>query len=360
MRGLTPAVLTLVILINILAPCRASEKGFVTVLIYHKFNEPESPSTSVDLKTFDAQLRYLKENSFNVLSMEQFLSYMKKGGFPPRSVLITIDDGYRSVYEYAYPLLKKYGFPFTVFLYMEGVGRYPDYMTISQLRELLKQGVTLGNHSYSHKRLARAYRWKGRNDYLDELKRDFERSESRFLKLFGEKPKVYAYPYGEYNGLYREIIKERGYLASFTQDSGAVSSETDRFLIPRNPIVGTWAEMKHFKGVLKTEPFYVISFYPEPGILKNNPPSEIYFDVDNLSDYKNTGIYISELGWIKPLLNRQKNRIFIKKVPKLKREINRIGITGVNKKTGKKALFLYMVISPPQKTQSQNLLSTEH
>ncbi len=360
MKGLTLAVLTLAILTNLLTPCSAQENNYATVLIYHKFNTPESPSTSIDSDIFEAQLRYLKDNNFRVLSMDDFLKFLKRGIFPPRSVLITIDDGYRSVYEYAYPLLKKYGFAFTVFLYMEGVGRYPDYMTLKQMKELLNYGVTFGNHSYSHRRLARAYKWKSKDAYLRELKQDFEKSENRFIRLFGIRPEVYAYPYGEYNLYYKKIIKERGYLAAFTQDSGAVSPETDRFLIPRNPIVGTWASIRHFKQTLKTEPFHIKAFFPEPGILKENPPSIVYFLIDALSSYKNFGIYISELGWLTPHIDKTKSRLYIKNLPELKREINRIGIKGINRKTGKKAQFLYMVISPPRRPNLNQQLSHAH
>jgi len=361
LKGLTLAVLTLVILLSsLLSPCFASTRNFATVLIYHKFNTPKSPSTSIDTDTFEAQLRYLRDNNFNVLSMSEFLNFVKKGDFPPRSVLITIDDGYRSVYEYAYPLLKKYGFPFTVFLYMEGVGRYPDYMTVEQMKELLSDGVTLGNHSYTHRRLARPYRWKDQATYISELKKDFEKSENRFKRLFGTPPVVYAYPYGEYNDYYRRLVKKRGYLAAFTQDSGAVSSDSDHFLIPRNPIVGTWASMRQFRRVLQTEPLHVRSFSPSPGVLEKNPPSLIYFTVDPISTYKNLEIYISELGWLSPIVDRLKNRVYIKGIPALKREINRIGLSGIDSRTGRKALFLYMVISPPRETQSQNRLSTEH
>ncbi|RMG72782.1 MAG: polysaccharide deacetylase [Nitrospirae bacterium] len=338
--------MTLAIVISLCTFTSATSTDRVTILIYHKFNNPKSPSTSVDLKIFEQQLRFLKEGGFNVLSMDEFLDCLKKGEFPPRSVMITIDDGYRSVYKYAYPLLKKYGFPFTVFLYMEGVGRYPDYMTVEELKELLQEGVTLGNHSYSHKRLARAYRYSKKSLYLRELEEDFRKSEERFVRLFGFKPRVYAYPYGEYNRLYRDRVKKGGYHLAFTQDPGVFTSDTDPFLIPRNAVVGSWARPEHFKKTLAKEPIRVKAFYPSYGILRKNPPETISFILEGLSDYKNPGIYITELGWLKPLVDRQNSKVYVKGIPSLKKEVNRVGITGIDRTTGKRAEFFYMILNP--------------
>ncbi len=347
MKNTTLVALILLLIVSLFLPGTSIAKDqFVSILIYHKFNNPDSPSTSIDTETFEAQLKFLKENNYHVLSMPEFIDCLEKGRFPPRSVLITIDDGYKSVYEYAYPLLKKYGFPFTVFLYMEGIGRYPDYMSISQVKELLSSGVTMGNHSYSHKRMARSFLWKSPEDYKRFILQDLEKSTSRFKKLFGFTPKIYAYPYGEYNPELRELLVKEGYKVAFTQDPGNVSPATDPYLIPRNAIVGSWAALKHFKKTLKEPPLTVFKYFPDYGVLKENPPREIAFFVPDINKYKNYWIYVSEIGWLKPEIDTREKRVFVRKLPVLERTINRIGIKAIERDTGRLARFFYMVINP--------------
>ena len=347
MKGTTLASLILLLIISLfISSTGAQETSFATILIYHKFNNPRSPSTSIDIETFEAQLKFLKEHNYNVLSMNQFLDGLKKGHFPPRSVLITIDDGYKSVFRYAFPVLKKYGFPFTVFLYMEGIGRYPDYMSISQVKELLSAGVTIGNHSYSHKRLARSYLWKDSDEYMSFIETDLDKSTERFRKLFGFTPQIYAYPYGEYNKDLHDLLMKKGYIAAFTQDPGSVSTDTDPFLVPRNAIVGSWATLEHLKKTLKELPITVSTHIPSYGILKENPLPEISFVIPSINRYRDFWIYVSELGWLKPEIDTSGKKIFIVNPPELKRKVNRVGIRAREINSGRLARFFYLVINP--------------
>ena len=85
-----------------------SENG-VTVLIYHRFGENTYPTTNISLDRFREQLEYLKNNDYTVISLEMLLGYLTKNtSLPPRCVVLTMDDGYRSVYEKAWPLLQEY------------------------------------------------------------------------------------------------------------------------------------------------------------------------------------------------------------------------------------------------------------
>jgi peptidoglycan/xylan/chitin deacetylase (PgdA/CDA1 family) len=322
------------------------ETGYATVFVYHKFNEPSSPSTSISSEILEAQLKYLKENAFHVVQLHEIVTYLKEGlKIPPRTVAITLDDGYKSVYEHAFPLLKKYDFAFTIFLYMEAIDSFSDYLTVDELREMKKYGkVTFGNHSFAHSRFARWPRDASQEDYLKSLEDDLLKSEKRFDELLGFKSEFYAFPYGEYNREFVELLRQRGYSAAFTQDPFNTGPATDRFLIPRNPIVGTWATMEKFKEFLETEPISVQTFYPDYGVLNVNPLPKIEFTAGDILPYENIGIYVSELGWLKPEVDRKEGRVKVLPLQKLKRKINRVGITARNTVTGRKASFFYMII----------------
>ncbi|WP_457643748.1 polysaccharide deacetylase family protein [Persephonella sp.] len=335
-KGTTIAGFLLSILINF-----ASYADYATVLIYHKFGEKKYPTTSVSMEDFKKQMDYLKKNNYRVIPLSKLIDYLQTGKeIPPKTVVITIDDGYRSTMR-AYKLLKEYGFPFTVFLYMEGVARYPDYLTKEQLEQLKKDPlVEFGNHSYSHKRFAKILPEMSSDEYKKLIVGDTLRAEERLKKLLGYVPKIYAFPYGEYTRPFIKVLQEMGYRALFTQDPQNVSDDTPLWLIHRQPIVGSWAKMKHFVSVLNTEVLPVVRHSPDIGYLKENPP-EVSAEVKRLENYKNCGIYISELGWIKA--KRKGNILYLEEIPPLKRWKNRIGITCWNKKTGKKATFFWSV-----------------
>ncbi len=344
MRFTIPVALILLTFISPLAA--GAESGYATVFLYHKFNEPVSPSTSISTEEFEAQLRYLKDNRYNVIGLPELVSLIKdKAEIPPKTVALTIDDGYRSFYTHAFPLLRKYGFPFTVFLYMEAVGRYPDYMTADELADIMKYDkATLGNHSYSHRRLARPPEGMTREEYLQLIEDDLARSEKRFGKLLGYRPALYAFPYGEYNREFVEMVKKHGYSAAFTQDPAAIGVFSDPYLLPRYASVGSWAKMERFTEFLSTEPLDVEIMYPPYGLLDENPPGRIEGRIANLGIYRNPGIYVSELGWIRPEINPERETIRAGVEQRLKREVNRIGFTAVNAETGRKATFFYMII----------------
>ncbi|TFG35675.1 MAG: polysaccharide deacetylase, partial [Desulfobacterales bacterium] len=109
----------------------------VTVLIYHRFGEDRYPTTNVSAERFREQLAYLMINNYQVISVSDLVSAIEhKTPLPDKAVVITIDDGYRSVFDVAWPILQSFGYPFTVFLYVKGIDSGSQaYMTWDQVRE---------------------------------------------------------------------------------------------------------------------------------------------------------------------------------------------------------------------------------
>ena len=325
--------------------------GHATIFVYHKFEEPKSPSTSISIEVFEDQLDYLQKNNYNVIGLPELVTLLEdQREIPEKTVVLTIDDGYRSVYKKAFPILKKFGFPFTLFLYMEAVGRYPDYMRLDELQVMSRyRKVTFGNHSYSHARFGRMPEGITKRDYIRQIEDDLSRSEKRFNDILGYNPLYFAYPYGEYSKEYADTLKSRGYRVSLAQDPGSTGLFTDLFLIPRYAVVGSWARLDKIKEFLESEPLQLEDINPPYGILGKNPPSAIEGRVVNHHNYRNFGVYISEFGWKKPILDESSGHVSVKGLEIFKRKINRIGFTAINRITGKPASHFYMVTLPQVK-----------
>ncbi len=268
-------------------------------------------------------MRYLKQNGYNVVSLDKFFRYWEKKDFPKKTIAITIDDGYKSTMK-AFKILKEYRFPFTVFLYMEAINRYPDFLNKNQIELLKKSGlVSFENHSYSHSHFGRLKKGETIGKYKKRFEKDLLKAEKKFEKLLGYKPKFYAYPYGEYTKEVVPILKKHGYIAAFTQDPSPTSIYYTKYTLPRQALVGSWSNLKRFKKILQEKPLPVIKTFPDFGFLENNTLPKVEAILKTGSTFKNCGIYISELGWKKAKV--EKNKIFLDKKLSLKRWKNRIG-----------------------------------
>ncbi|NPA52858.1 MAG: polysaccharide deacetylase family protein [Aquificae bacterium] len=287
-------------------------------------------------------MEFLKKNHYNVVSLKKLLQYLKTGKIPPKTVIITIDDGYKSTMK-AYRILKNYNFPFTVFLYMEAIAKYPDFLTKEQIQILKSyKKIEFGNHSYAHKRFAKIPKNTDIKIYKQNLLQDIKKAEEKFKALIGYKPKYFAYPYGEYNEIFVEAVKETSYKIALTQDPYNVGIFTNLYLTPRQPIVGKWSTMTHFKRILETEPLNITPINPKFGYLKKNPPGQFKGILKNPTNYENCKLYVSELGWIN--LKKEGNFLISPNLPYLKRWKNRIGVKCKNIKTKKDATYFYMIL----------------
>ena len=318
--------------------------NYATVFIYHRFGDERYPTTSVSLEDFKKQLEYLKNNGYRVVKLSELYKMAQEKKIPPKTVAITVDDGYRTTYK-AFKLLKEFNFPFTLFLYMEAVGRYPDFLTEEQLREMEESGlVEFENHLYSHPRLARLRIKLTEKEYLKVLKREAELSEKRFLKLFGRKPRFLAFPYGDYDRISVEFFKKRGYKLLLTQDRG--NWDGKRVLVPRMAVVGSQSSFKRFVADLKVEPLPIKKHEPPIGLYKK-PTVRPVFGVEER--FKNCWVYLTEIGWVKGV--KEGIRVTAQRELPLKKPSTRVGIRCRDGETKRKAEFFYLIIKGAQSPQ---------
>jgi peptidoglycan/xylan/chitin deacetylase (PgdA/CDA1 family) len=185
------------------APQPVNLKSEVIVLCYHRFVDKPKDSLAIKPADFEAQMQALKDNGISVISMEDFLAWRRgEKGIPEKAAIVSIDDGYLSGYSVAWPILKKFGYPFTMFLYTDYIKGGPksggQSISWDQLAEMRDAGVDIEGHTVSHSSL-NARKGKTDEQYLAWLKSEIVGSKELLEKNLGIQVKAFAYPYGLHN-----------------------------------------------------------------------------------------------------------------------------------------------------------------
>ena len=255
--------------------------------MYHRFEENKYPSTNIKIKDFKRHLDLIKENDFNFISHKEFVDAINLKNLD-RKILLTIDDGFKSFYENAWPILKQRKIPFIIFINTETIGSN-GYMDWSEIKEISSfEFVHIGNHSHTH-------------DYLvdksdKEIEDDLKTSINIFKEKLNHETKFFAYPFGEYKNSYIEIVKNLGFEYGFGQHSGVMDKTKSKYELPRFPINEKYGEEKRFKTLLNTIPFPYLKILPEEKYLKpkNNPPNVKIIFYENGPNLKNVNCFSNE------------------------------------------------------------------
>ena len=233
------------------------------VLQYHHFSDQTPAITSVTPNQFDEHLNYLKANNFNVLPLRDVVVALSNNKeLPDRCVSLTVDDAYISVYQNAFPRLKRLGWPLTVFVNTEAVDKgISSYMTWGQMRELSKHGVTFENHGHGHIHMIRKNNNESDEGWRQRIMHDIDMAQKRITEEIGVAPRLFAHPYGEYNPAVLKILNSLR-LTGFGQQSGPVWPGADFGALPRFPMAANFASMQSFTTKVNTLPLPVISADP--------------------------------------------------------------------------------------------------
>ena len=205
----------------------------VVVLCYHRLEGKAGGGLSIEPALFEKQMEAIKEAGLAVISMQDFLAWRRgEKNIPPKSVLITIDDGYVSGFDVGVPILKKYGFPATFFIYTNFVNSGGKTMTWAQLKKLRDDGFEIGCHTVSHQDLRRKpSKWAG--DYESYLKEELERSKKILEENLGIRCATIAYPFGLHNAAVHTAIEAAGYDAAFTTYGARLGHGANPFTLGR-------------------------------------------------------------------------------------------------------------------------------
>src|SRR5437667_2284641 len=205
------------------------------IFCYHRLvDKVRYPGTEITPAAFEAQMKELKDKGVTVISMQDLLAW-KRGekNIPPRCAVITFDDGWKSQYEVAWPILKKFGYPVTMFIYTEGVRGGSlgggEAITWEQLADMRDNGVDIQAHTATHQDLREGHtvmviepggkRTKKKltgADYEKWVQNEVVGCKELLEQRLGIKVNCFAVPFGNYNEHVKELARNAGYEAMFT------------------------------------------------------------------------------------------------------------------------------------------------
>jgi len=223
------------------------EQYVVSIIMYHKIdNNAEISKLSVSPKSFDRHISFLKRHNYNVVKLETMVELVKSGKVPPKTIAITFDDGYEDNYIEAYPILRKYNIPATIFIVPNFIGK-DGYLTWDQIIKMSNSGViSIGSHTMSHSYLPSFQGEKLNTEIIDSKKIIESRIKKPVLS--------FSYPLGAFNDLARDKVIESGYKIAVATNPGKDYPKHDLFAMKRVRISRTSDNL--FVFWIETSGFY--------------------------------------------------------------------------------------------------------
>jgi biofilm PGA synthesis lipoprotein PgaB len=258
----------LILLVSFFAHMALAEPDVPThavILQYHHVSATAPAITSIHPDKFQAHLDYLQQQKFTIWSLDRIINaIIQREQIPDKTVAITFDDAYLSVYTVARPLLKALNWPYTIFVSSDLIEtNHRLYMSWSQLREIQAEGVLIANHTMSHTHLLRQTADESKQAWRDRIVGEIQGARSRIKQETGTDSNLFAYPYGEYDEAVKSMVKDLDIIA-FGQHSGPLGFHSDLQALPRFPASGVYSDLKSLKLKLNTLPFPVHGPLPNP------------------------------------------------------------------------------------------------
>ncbi len=275
----------------------------VSILGYHEFSDA-APETAMRISTtkFRKQMEVIRQLGITVISLDDFIAW-KRGdkAIPEKSILITIDDGWKSTYTDAFPILKEFGYPFSLYLYKNYVDGGGRALTSDMIREMVDAGATIGSHSVSHPLpgAVKSQRAKGPEVYEAFVRKEMGESKEFLESRFDVPVTTYAFPGGFYTEEMLTVGEELGYTHLFTVQPGKVKRGMPDNTLPRYMILGNYDRIFEFattfreaqmatvapagtiSGLTQSTPYPV---HPEAGAIVNTRLPEISADLSEVPD----------------------------------------------------------------------------
>lgn len=211
----------------------------IRILYYHSISDAPIRS-SVSPEAFTAQIEYLVQHGYHLLSLSDAVGRLSSGAvFPDRSAVITLDDGFQDNYEHALPILTRFKAPATVFLTVGyiGTGRLPtltrtDFMPRPldwrEVKEMQAQGVEFGSHTLTHPMLSQVSH--------EVARREIGESRQELEDRLGTGIAFFCYPRGDFNDAVKQMVRDEGYRAACSTLPGVNDRRTDLFELKRTYI----------------------------------------------------------------------------------------------------------------------------
>lgn len=256
-----------------------------TITLYHHISDTTPDSTSVPPQRFREQMEYLQEGGYHVMGLPELLEAMRqRHSVPDKTVAITFDDGYISIYDTAFPMLQEFGFPFTVFINTQPINdALNGYMSWEQVREMSDAGVTIANHMVNHPYMINPVDGEDDATRVARLRDELLQAQEEIARHTGQDHRFMAYPYGEYDMPIKQMMADEGFMG-LGQQSGAVGYGADFLALPRFPFGGNYTDMNDFKQKVQTLSFKLTQVDPESPVTDSrNPQVTLQFAPGNFN-----------------------------------------------------------------------------
>ena len=251
---------------------------------------------------FHEQMEIIKNLGYQFYDPKLFINEFNKPK-DKKKILITIDDGFKSFYNEAWPYLKKNKIPFILFISTKPVGKY-GYMSWDEIKEIDDSELGyIGHHSHTHEYLIDM----SETEFIE----DIEKATKIFKNRLGYVPSTFSYPFGEYSLFMRNYIS-KNFKIAFGQHSGIIDINKNKFELPRFPINEKYGELDRFKSLINYHPLEYKSLNPEEKMLndKSNPPKLIVEFFDEQKNIRNINCYSNDGGhWKKSNLKFEANTL---------------------------------------------------
>lgn len=218
----------------------AADSFRVPILLYHRFGPTVADGMTITTPIFESHMKYLKDNGYKVIPLRQLIEhYRGKAPAPlPKSVVIVEDDAHKSVYSDMLPIIRKYGYPVTVFTYPSAISNAKYAMTWDQLRELKKTGLfDFQSHTYWHPNFKKERRKLSPQALENLVLTQLRKSKTKLETELGSKVDMLAWPFGIYDDYLIAKASEAGYVATFTIERRHATATDPVMKLPRYLLV---------------------------------------------------------------------------------------------------------------------------
>jgi peptidoglycan/xylan/chitin deacetylase (PgdA/CDA1 family) len=233
-------LLCVVLLLSLPLPAISADSFRVPILLYHRFGATVVDGMTITTPVFESHMKYLHDNGYTVIPLRQLVDhYRGKAPAPkPKSVVIVADDAHKSVFSDMLPVIRRYGYPVTIFTYPSAISNAKYAMTWGQLRELKRTGLfDVQSHTYWHPNFKKE-RKKLTGPALDQfVMTQLLKSKARLETELGGRVDMLAWPFGIYDDYLIGKAAEAGYVATFTIDRRHATASDPVMKLPRYLLV---------------------------------------------------------------------------------------------------------------------------
>jgi peptidoglycan/xylan/chitin deacetylase (PgdA/CDA1 family) len=233
-----PLFSTIIVLLFLLLGLRVTaasaeiQEYRIPILVYHRFGETVEDSMTVTVGRFESQLRYLRDNQYEIIPLRKLVQNRLNGtpALPERSVVLTADDGHRSIYAHMLGLAQKYQAPATLFVYPSAISNANYALTWEQLAALKESGLfDVQSHSYWHPNFKQEKRRLRQGEYDKFVRMQLIKSKQVIEAKLGGKVDLLAWPFGIFDDELIGKAAKAGYVAGVTLEG--------RHATPRDPVM---------------------------------------------------------------------------------------------------------------------------